>query len=374
LAGIYIHIPFCKQACHYCDFHFSTSLSSKTTLVDALCTEIEARKDYLETKELSTVYFGGGTPSLLDKLAIEKLLGTISKHFTLTKNAEITLEANPDDLNTQKTNELKATGINRLSIGIQSFLDEHLLLMNRSHTSAQAITAVKNAKKSGIENISIDLIYGLPSLSLAKWKHNLEQAFSLDVPHLSSYCLTVEKKTALNKFVENRTIALPAEQIVLEQFEVLMEEAAKHNFVHYEISNFCKENMYSRHNSSYWKSDSYLGIGPSAHSYNGISRQWNIANNVLYIKGINAAEQVFEKEILTDANRFNEYIMTRLRTIWGIDLRFIETNFGRKVLNNMLNSIKEYIDAGFMQENKENVTLTQKGKFLADKIASDLFI
>jgi len=374
LAGIYIHIPFCKQACHYCDFHFSTSLSSKTTLVDALCTEIEARKDYLETKELSTVYFGGGTPSLLDKLAIEKLLGTISKHFTLTKNAEITLEANPDDLNTQKTNELKATGINRLSIGIQSFLDEHLLLMNRSHTSAQAITAVKNAKKSGIENISIDLIYGLPSLSLAKWKHNLEQAFSLDVPHLSSYCLTVEKKTALNKFVENKTIALPAEQIVLEQFEVLMEEAAKHNFVHYEISNFCKENMYSRHNSSYWKSDSYLGIGPSAHSYNGISRQWNVANNVLYIKGINAAEQVFEKEILTDANRFNEYIMTRLRTIWGIDLRFIETNFGRKVLDNMLNSIKEYIDAGFMQENKENVTLTQKGKFLADKIASDLFI
>jgi oxygen-independent coproporphyrinogen-3 oxidase len=374
LAGIYIHIPFCKQACHYCDFHFSTSLNNKDALIDALCKEIEIQKDYLAEKTLSTIYFGGGTPSLLNTTDLDKIFTAINKYFTVAGNAEITLEANPDDLSKQKTDELKASGINRLSIGIQSFLDEHLILMNRSHTSVQAVNAVKNAQKSGIENISIDLIYGLPDLNPDKWEQNLEKAFSLNVPHLSAYCLTVEKKTALNKFVQNKTIILPEEPVVLEQFDTLMTEAGKHSFIHYEISNFCKENMFSRHNSSYWKSDSYLGIGPSAHSYNGASRQWNIANNALYIKGIHAAEQVFEKEILTDANRFNEYIMTRLRTIWGIDLKFIETTFGKRVLGKMTEQAKEYIDAGFMEQNKENVTLTMKGKFLADKIASDLFI
>ena len=374
MAGIYIHIPFCKQACHYCDFHFSTSLNNKDALIDALCKEIEIQKDYLAEKTLSTIYFGGGTPSLLNTTDLDKIFTAINKYFTVAGNAEITLEANPDDLSKQKTDELKASGINRLSIGIQSFLDEHLILMNRSHTSVQAVNAVKNAQKSGIENISIDLIYGLPDLNPDKWEQNLEKAFSLNVPHLSAYCLTVEKKTALNKFVQNKTIILPEEPVVLEQFDTLMTEAGKHSFIHYEISNFCKENMFSRHNSSYWKSDSYLGIGPSAHSYNGASRQWNIANNALYIKGIHAAEQVFEKEILTDANRFNEYIMTRLRTIWGIDLKFIETTFGKRVLGKMTEQAKEYIDAGFMEQNKENVTLTMKGKFLADKIASDLFI
>lgn len=374
MAGIYIHIPFCKQACHYCDFHFSTSLNNKDALVDALCKEIELQKDYLVEETLSTIYFGGGTPSLLNVTDLDRIFNAIGKYFTIAPNAEITLEANPDDLSKQKTDELKASGINRLSIGIQSFIDEHLILMNRSHTSAQAVNAVKNAQKSGIQNISIDLIYGLPDLSPDKWKQNLEKAFSLNVPHLSAYCLTVEKKTALNKFVQAKTIILPEEPIVLEQFDTLMTEAGKHNFIHYEISNFCKENMFSRHNSSYWKSDSYLGIGPSAHSYNGSSRQWNIANNALYIKGIHASESVFEKEILTDANRFNEYIMTRLRTIWGIDLKFIEATFGKNILAKMTERAKEYIDAGFMEQNKENVTLTVKGKFLADKIASDLFI
>jgi oxygen-independent coproporphyrinogen-3 oxidase len=214
----------------------------------------------------------------------------------------------------------------------------------------------------------------LPDLSPAKWKHNLEQAFALDVPHISAYCLTVEKKTALNRFIQNKTIILPEEPIVLEQFQVLMDEAGKHNFIHYEISNFCKENMYSRHNSNYWKNESYLGIGPSAHSYNGTSRQWNIANNALYIKGINAAEPVFEMEILSDADRFNEYVMTRLRTIWGIDLAFVEDTFGKSILADMLAESKPYINSGHIQQNEENVTLTQKGKFLADKIASDLFI
>jgi len=374
LAGIYIHIPFCKQACHYCDFHFSTSLRNKEELVSALCKEIELRKDYPGTKQISTIYFGGGTPSLLTKAEIKQILETIRNNFEVDKNAEITLEANPDDLNASKTDDLADAGINRLSIGIQSFLDEHLQLMNRSHTSVQATDAVKNAQKSGIKNISIDLIYGLPNLTEEKWKYNLGQAFSLDVPHLSAYCLTVEKKTALNHLIKNKSIILPEEPVVLEQFETLMEEAGKHRFTHYEISNFCKENMYSRHNSSYWKNETYLGIGPSAHSYDGISRQWNIANNPLYIKGVNAAEPAFEKEFLSEADKFNEYVMTRLRTIWGIDLDFVESNFGKPILEEMLTDSKQYFEQGYIQQNKETVTLTRKGKFLADKIASDLFI
>ncbi|HWY98820.1 MAG TPA: radical SAM family heme chaperone HemW, partial [Bacteroidia bacterium] len=259
MAGIYIHIPFCKQACHYCDFHFSTSLKNKEALVDALCREIEIRKDYTGTKEISTIYFGGGTPSLLTKADLTKIFETIGEHFIIAKDAEITLEANPDDLTFIKTEELKAAGINRLSIGIQSFLDEHLIVMNRSHTSSQAIEAVKNAQKSGITNISIDLIYGLPNLSTEEWEHNLQQAFALNVSHLSAYCLTVEKKTALNKFIQNKTIILPEEPIVLEQFKILMEQSQKQGFIHYEISNFCKEGMYAKHNSSYWKNETYLG-------------------------------------------------------------------------------------------------------------------
>lgn len=374
MAGIYIHIPFCKQACHYCDFHFSTSLQHKQALVDAICKEIELRKDYLDTKELSSIYFGGGTPSLLGKDELDSILNTIRKFFTILPDAEITLEANPDDLTQQKTDELKAAGINRLSIGIQSFLDEHLTLMNRSHNSAQAIEGVKNAQRSDINNISIDLIYGLPNLTIEKWEHNLQQAFSLNVQHLSAYCLTVEKKTALNHFIQNKTITLPEEPIVLEQFNMLMEQSAKHGFIHYEISNFCQEGMYAKHNSSYWKNANYLGIGPSAHSYNGNSRQWNGSNNALYIKGIEENKPAFEKEILSDADKFNEYIMTGLRTIWGIDLSFIKHTYGEEILKSMLTETNPYIKDGYVQQNKETVTLTHKGKFIADKIASDLFI
>lgn len=374
MAGIYIHIPFCKKACHYCDFHFSTSQRNKEALVDALCKEIRLRKDYIKVPGLDTIYFGGGTPSLLNRTDLEDILNTVSKYFTVAPNAEITLEANPDDLTTSKTDELKSAGINRLSIGIQSFNDDHLSLMNRSHTSQQAMDAVKNAKKSGIENISIDLIYGLPDLTPEGWKHNLQRAFELDVPHISAYCLTVEKKTALNHFVQNKKIMLPEEPVILEQFSMLMEMAATNGFIHYEISNFCKEDMYSRHNSSYWKSEPYLGIGPSAHSYNGLSRQWNISNNALYIKGIQAGELVYEKELLSESDKCNEYIMTRLRTIWGIDLSYIKTNFGDAVLKGLLSGSQQYINSGYMQQNKENVTLTSKGRFIADKIASDLFI
>lgn len=374
MAGIYIHIPFCKKACHYCDFHFSTSLQNKELLVDSLCREIEMRKDYVEDKNVSTVYFGGGTPSLLSSAELGKIIGTLRAHFNINLAAEITLEANPDDLTSEKIKELVGNGINRLSIGIQSFYDEDLERINRSHSAKQAIQAVESAQSGGINNISIDLIYGLPNLTRDKWKHNLEQAFKLNVPHLSAYCLTIEEKTAFNHFLRNGKITLPSEPETIEQFELLMSEAEKHGFIHYEISNFCKEGQQSKHNSSYWANEYYIGIGPSAHSYNGNSRQFNVKNNAQYIKGIHAGTPDFEMEILTPENKFNEYIMTRLRTIWGISPAFIHKDFGEKALNTFLSGAEPYVSSGHLQWKQDSLVLTQKGKLLADKIASDLFV
>jgi oxygen-independent coproporphyrinogen III oxidase len=374
MPGIYIHIPFCKKACHYCDFHFSTSLQNKELLVDALCKEIDIRKDYLDNKKLSTIYFGGGTPSLLSSAELNKIINKIKDHFIITPGSEITLEANPDDLTPEKINELTAAGINRLSIGIQSFFDEDLVGMNRSHTAKQAIQAVENAKSGGIHNISIDLIYGLPNLTKEKWAANLEQAFKLDVPHLSAYCLTIEEKTAFDNFLRKGKITLPKEPETIAQFELLMSEAEKHNFIHYEISNFCKEGQQSKHNSSYWSNEYYLGIGPSAHSYNGISRQFNVKNNALYNKGVEAGTPDFEIEILTEKNKYNEYIMTRLRTIWGISPAFISKEFGEETLNTFLSDVEPYVSSGHLQWKQDSLILTQIGKLLADKIASDLFV
>ncbi len=374
MAGVYIHIPFCKKACHYCDFHFSTSLQNKELLVEALCLEIALRKDYLENKKLSTIYFGGGTPSLLTPAELNKILSKIKERFDIFPDAEITLEANPDDLIIEKINELTEAGINRLSIGIQSFFDEDLERMNRSHTAKQAIQAVENAKIGGIHNISIDLIYGLPNLTIEKWAANLEQAFKLDVPHLSAYCLTIEEKTAFNTFLQKGQITLPKEPETIAQFELLMSEAAKHNFIHYEISNFCKEGQQSKHNSNYWSNEHYIGIGPSAHSYNGVSRQFNVKNNSIYIKGITTGTPNVEMELLTKENKFNEYIMTRLRTIWGISPSFISQGFGEDVLNSFLSGAEPYVSSGHLQWQQDSLILTQKGKLLADKIASDLFV
>lgn len=374
MAGIYIHIPFCKKACHYCDFHFSTSLKNKEALVDALCSEIGMRHDYLENKKLSTIYFGGGTPSLLTSSELDEIISTIREYFEVIPNAEITLEANPDDLTPEKIKELKASGINRLSIGIQSFFDDDLQRMNRSHSAQQAIDAVKNAISYGINNISIDLIYGLPNLTKEKWMYNLQQAFQLNVTHLSAYCLTIEEGTAFNHFLHKGKITLPTEPETIEQFELLMIEAAKHDFIHYEISNFCKAGKQSRHNSSYWTNEHYLGIGPSAHSYNGISRQFNVANNIKYIKGISSGILDMEIEMLTPANKFNEYVMTRLRTIWGINPAFISEQFGKETLTTFLSGAEPYLVSGSLQWQQDNLILTQKGKLLADKIASDLFV
>lgn len=374
MAGVYIHIPFCKKACHYCDFHFSTTLKNKGLLVDAICRELDLRQSYLPDKKLSTIYLGGGTPSLLSFAELHKIIGNVKEYFEVAPEAEITLEANPDDLTPVKINELTAAGINRLSIGIQSFFDEDLERMNRSHTAEQAIQAVENAQAGGIHNISIDLIYGLPNLTIEKWNSNLKQAFMLNISHLSAYCLTIEEKTAFNHFLKKGKIMLPEEPETIAQFELLMREAERHNYIHYEISNFCKEGRESQHNSSYWKDKYYLGVGPSAHSYNGVSRQFNIANNAAYLKGINDGNPNVEMEVLTDENRFNEYIMTRLRTIWGVSPGFISKGFGEKTLNAFLSGAEPYISSGHLQWKQDSLILTQKGKLLADKIASDLFV
>jgi oxygen-independent coproporphyrinogen-3 oxidase len=380
MAGIYIHIPFCKQACHYCDFHFSTSLNNKDAFLKALKKEIELQKEYLlsitptsKVADIDTIYFGGGTPSLLSQIELMDIFEVLNKHFKINADAEITLEANPDDLTSKKIKELKDTPINRLSIGIQSFYDEDLKLMNRAHNSKEALSAVKASQDKGFENITIDLIYGIPTLTNSKWKHNLQTAFDLEVKHISSYCLTVEPKTALAHLVKEGTIKNVDEQQSAEQFEIMLEAMQKNNFVQYEISNFCKDNFFSRHNSNYWLKENYLGLGPSAHSYNGKSRQWNISNNVLYIQSLEKGKLNFEEEVLTPAQNYNEYILTSLRTMWGTDLKHIETQFGTDYLLHCLKEADKYINSGDVRNEENKLFLTDKGKLFADKIASNLF-
>lgn len=373
MAGIYIHIPFCKQACNYCDFHFSTSLKNKEAFLDALKKEIELQKDYLGTKKINTIYLGGGTPSLLNQHELLQLFDTIDKHFEIDKDAEITLEANPDDLTKNKIKELKDTPINRFSIGIQSFYDEDLKLMNRAHNSQEAISAVKGAQDAGFENITIDLIYGIPNLTEHRWRNNLQNAFLLDVKHISAYCLTVEPKTVLAHQVKTKQIKNIDEQQSSEQFEIMLDAMKQQGFVQYEISNFCKDNFYSKHNSNYWLKEKYLGLGPSAHSYNGITRQWNISNNALYIKEIEENKLNFELEELTNSQRYNEYILTSLRTIWGTSLAIISSIYGNDYQTYCLKEVEKYILSEDVKIEANKLFLTDKGKLIADKIASDLF-
>lgn len=373
MAGIYIHIPFCKQACHYCDFHFSTSLKNKNVFIKALKKEIEIQKKYLETDAISTVYFGGGTPSLLSEGELSDIFETLYVHFKISADAEITLEANPDDLTDEKIKSFKKVEINRLSIGIQSFYDVDLKLMNRAHNSGDAKRSVKLAQDNGIENITIDLIYGIPTLTNENWKNNLHTAFELGVKHISAYCLTVEPQTALAYFVKKGIIKNVDEQKSIEQFEIMLEEMSSNGFVQYEISNFCKNDFYSRHNSNYWLKEKYLGLGPSAHSYNGNSRQWNIANNVKYIKALEQGKLDFESEVLNSAQQYNEYILTSLRTMWGTDLNFIEKKFGFDSRENSIREAEKYIRSGDIVRSENKLILSDKGKLIADKISGDLF-
>jgi oxygen-independent coproporphyrinogen-3 oxidase len=374
MAGIYIHIPFCKQACHYCDFHFSTSLKNKAAFVNALKKEIELQRNYINTSEIvTTIYFGGGTPSLLSKDEIEGILEQLFKNFNINDTAEITLEANPDDLTLEKLNDLKTTAINRLSIGIQSFFDEDLKWMNRAHTAEQAALVVKLAQDSGFDNISIDLIYGTPTLSNENWKGNLQKAFDLKVKHISAYCLTIEPKTVLGHKLKNKIIENIDEQKSAIQFENMLVEMKKNNFVQYEISNFCIGDNYSKHNSNYWLQQNYLGLGPSAHSFNGNSRSWNIANNALYIKALENNTIDYTEEILTKKQHYNEYILTSLRTFWGADLKYIEESFGKKSREYCLKEARLHLSNNLLLLQNNKLILTDKGKLLADKITSDLF-
>ncbi|HMT30144.1 MAG TPA: radical SAM family heme chaperone HemW [Bacteroidia bacterium] len=375
---MYIHIPFCRQACSYCDFHFSVNHERMEEVVDAIITEIELRKNYLESNDdkpvLHTIYFGGGTPSLLNKSQLEKIFLQIEKYYTIASDAEITLEANPDDLTVEKLNELRQTPINRLSIGVQSFFEEDLKLMNRAHNAEMAKASIVAAAEAGFSNITMDLIYGVPEMSDDRWRKNLEQAFALPVNHLSCYSLTVEKRTALDKQIREGKIKPIEDERSISHFKILMDESQKQGFDHYEISNFGKPGFYSQHNSSYWKNIPYIGIGPSAHSYNGISRQWNISSNAAYVKAIQQHEIPAEIEILTLENKYNEYIMTGLRTQWGVNSDYILSAFGEKYHSDFLLQINEYVETEMVIKQNRDYILTRSGKLIADRIASKIFV
>ncbi len=343
-------------------------------MVSAICREIEIRKDYLDSSEpLKTVYFGGGTPSLLDKNHLERIFQSIREHFILDVNAEITLEGNPDDLTRDKLAELSATPINRLSIGIQSFFDDELQFMNRAHSAQEAVESIHNAKAAGFDNMSIDLIYGIPNSELSRWAKNLEMAFSLPIKHISCYGLTLEPKTKLNKMVSLGQVAIPSDENFLEQFGYLMEAAISNGFEHYEISNFAKPGFRSNHNSRYWSDVHYMGVGPSAHSYNGISRQWNVSSNSIYMDSITSGEIPFKLEQLSNVDKYNEYVMTRLRTLEGIDLDDLGKRFGARLQEHFSKLITSHIVEGSVLSVNNRFALTRKGQFLADRIAADLF-
>jgi oxygen-independent coproporphyrinogen-3 oxidase len=369
LAGIYFHIPFCKQACHYCNFHFATSLRGKNELVHALLDELALQKDYLNNEIVETIYFGGGTPSLLDRDELDALLKNARSHFSIAGDAEITLEANPDDIDAAKLNAWKQAGVNRLSIGVQSFFNEDLLWMNRAHTADQASRCIELAQDNGFSNITIDLIYGTPFLSNEKWKENVRKAIGYNVPHLSCYALTVEPKTPLQKMIlQKKTPGVDPDK-QSEQFLLLMQWLEEAGYEHYEISNFAKTGHRSRHNSSYWQGKKYLGIGPSAHSFNGDSRQWNVSNNQNYVDAIKKGTVPFEIEMLTATQRLNEYIMTSLRTAEGLNTSLI----GDDDQAILFSASKKYLANGLLIMKENKLQLTKEGKLLADGIASDLF-
>jgi oxygen-independent coproporphyrinogen III oxidase len=373
MAGIYIHIPFCKQACHYCNFHFSTSPALQNDFTEALLKEMDARKGYLDGETIETIYFGGGTPSNLPDSSLSKILESVYRRFPVVPEPEITLESNPDDMDPGRLSSWKEMGINRLSIGIQSFFDEDLIWMNRAHHAGQALLAIDQTIKTGFKQFSLDLIYGSPGLTDEKWQKNLKTALSFNPPHISCYALTVEPKTALYKMIRMNKSAdvQPEKQAV--QFLNGIETLESAGYEHYEISSFAIPGNRSRHNSSYWHSKKYLGLGPSAHSFNGMSRQWNIANNALYIKNIMKGQETYELEVLQPRDLLNEYIMTSLRTREGLELSHIRKYFGEEKARKLESQTAVYIQSNKMENREDRLILTTNGKLFADGIAAALF-
>ncbi|WP_299046853.1 radical SAM family heme chaperone HemW [uncultured Polaribacter sp.] len=373
VSGIYIHIPFCKQACYYCNFHFSTSLQKKEDMIACLIKEVALRKNELNNATIETIYFGGGTPSVLSVSEIETIISAIYHHFTVVETPEITLEANPDDLSEDKIKALAQSPINRLSIGIQSFFERDLKLMNRAHNVQEAKECLATATRY-FKNISLDLIYGIPDCTNEEWRENIQMALDFGVPHISSYALTVEPNTALEKFIEKEVIENVDDDKAEEQFLILVDELEKANFIHYELSNFGKQGFFSKNNSSYWLGKTYLGIGPAAHSFNGTQRSWNVQNNPKYIKAIQQNKLPIQRETLTVVDRYNEYVMTGLRTIWGVSIEKIENDFGNNYAKYLDKQSKKFIQQDLLYIENQILKTTKKGKFLSDGIAADLFM
>jgi oxygen-independent coproporphyrinogen-3 oxidase len=374
LAGIYIHIPFCRQKCHYCNFFSIASVKNKARFLSALIGEIRNRKDYLDGEPIETLYFGGGTPSLFSNHEINRIYLELEKFHIIEPNAEITLEANPDDISREWIRGLKETPVNRLSIGIQSFFDADLLYLNRIHSGIEALESVKMARDAGYNNLTIDLIYGIPTLGTSNWIKNLELFMSLGLKHLSAYALTVEPKTALPLLIGRGKLKPVSDSKAVVHFKKLVAIMEESGFIQYEISNFCKEDLFSKHNKSYWTGKKYLGLGPSAHSFNGNSRQWNPSNLTKYLTDMEQLKLVPQLEVLTTEQKFNEYILTSLRTVWGTDLEHIRHEFGLQFADHFKKNITKHIEKKFVVMKQDILYLTNEGKLFADRISSELFV
>jgi oxygen-independent coproporphyrinogen III oxidase len=374
VAGLYIHIPFCRQKCHYCNFFSLASTKRKDEFLVALEKEIDLQRNFLNQEVVETIYLGGGTPSLFSSGELNRVFEHLYKAFAIGQEVEITLEANPDDLDPPQLKALKSTPINRLSIGVQSFRDEDLHYLNRVHSAGQALNSIKDSLDAGFRNLSIDLIYGMPTLEDKQWAENLKVVASLDIPHLSAYALTVEPHTALDKLIARKKIIPPEDERMVSQFRMLMDFAKENRFEHYEISNLCRGSHYSHHNTSYWNGAKYLGLGPSAHSFNGISRQWNVASLSAYIDSLSTDVVPFESEALSVEQKYNEFVMLSLRTIWGVDPSGIRKLFGEEIESGFLAAIAPFIQTQKVKKTGSVYVLTDEGKLLADRIASDLFI
>ena len=373
MAGIYIHIPYCKVKCHYCDFHFSVQTDTKGRMMNALAKEIHLEQSFFAPKQfIDTIYFGGGTPSIVNTAELAKILTQIHTDFKVSQSVEITVECNPDDLTLEKLKAYQKLGVNRLSIGVQSFQDKFLKKMNRAHVASEANASIEMAKSIGMENITIDLIYGIPGQTQKDWENDLDQMIKLNVPHLSAYSLTIEPNTVFGHQKKKGALYLPNDQQYLSFFNTLRERTAAAGMEHYEISNFAKAGYVSKHNSAYWKGKPYLGIGPSAHSFNGTNRSWNVANNFKYMDAIEQESIPRETEVLTTRDHFNEYLITRIRTKWGItreSLKAISPGFYQQIEK----ILDRYIQEDYLSESNGIIQLTPKGMFISDAITEDLY-